>query len=116
MTISPQPLTVSATQSGYANNLEQDSTTGQVINLAKTPIAPSQASNVLWTMGAVLVMLIGIKYLSEHEKSKMDVKLVGVGVYNIAIVTLMAILGLSVTKVIVNKYPVKGFTNLVNLV
>lgn len=62
----------------------------------------------------LLVLLIGLKYLSEHEKAKMQVAVIGIGVWNWVVITLMAILGITVSKAIFNRYPVRGITQIVN--
>lgn len=70
--------------------------------------------NYLWYILGVVILLAGLKYASEHEKSGMEPRIVGVGVYNWIVVGVLAMLFMLVGKTILNKYPVKGLTDLFN--
>ena len=88
---------------------------------AKSPSAiklPASASAYLGTLGAVLVLLLVLKFGMEHEKSGMEPHLLGIGVWNIMVVSIMAVLGISTTKIIVNKYAAnyKPLVDIVNMV
>ena len=82
--------------------------------------AASPKTSYLWYIAAVVVLLVIIKFASEHEKSGMDPSFVGIGVYNFIAVTFMAILGIWIVKIIANKYgptagPASGLTDLINM-
>ncbi len=70
-------------------------------------------STLWWLFGAV-VLLIGVKFAVEHEKSPMQVHFASIGVYNYMVVGLMALLFIVPLKAILNKYPIKGLTQFVN--
>lgn len=70
--------------------------------------------NYLWFILGIVIILAILKYASEHEKAAMEPKIVGVGVYNWVVVGILAMLFMLVTKTILNKYPIKGLTDIVN--
>lgn len=108
--LNPNPVYSSAnvTGSSAAGYAQNSSGTQQT-----STVAP--ATKVLTYMAAVFVLLLIIKYASEHERSGFNPAFLGVGFYNLVTVTLMAVLGLSASKVILNKYYVPGLTELVTL-
>ena len=72
--------------------------------------------SALWYLLGIFIILVVLKYASEHEKAGMDPKLLGVGVWNLVAVTLLATLGIATEKILLNKYPIKGLTDLINVV
>jgi uncharacterized oligopeptide transporter (OPT) family protein len=86
---------------------------------ANTASVPTPKASYMWYIAAVVVVLLIIKFASEHEKSGIDPQFVGIGVYNFVAVTFMAVLGIWVVKIIANKYgsatgPTSGLTDLIN--
>ena len=71
--------------------------------------------NYLWYLLAIFLLLVLLKYASEHEKTDMQPAIAGIGVYNFVVIGIMAMLFSIVGKVIFNKYPVKGVTQLFNM-
>jgi hypothetical protein len=78
--------------------------------------SPTSKNNpqTVYYLIAVLLILVALRYLTEHEKSRMDVHLVGIGVYNWLIVGLLAVTFEAASKAILNRYYVKGVTELFN--
>lgn len=72
--------------------------------------------NYLWYLFGVVVLLVVLKWASEHERSEMQVRLVGIGMWNFVATGLMAALFIFVAKVTLNKYPVKGITPIFNTI
>lgn len=76
---------------------------------------PASASAYLGTLGAVLALLLVLKFSMEHEKSGMEPHLLGIGVWNLIAVSTMAMLGIACQKIVVNKY-LPGYKPLVDIV
>lgn len=76
---------------------------------------PASAAAYLGTLGAILVILLVLKFAMEHEKSGMEPHLLGIGMWNLVAVSTMAVLGIAGTKIIVNKYA-SGYKPLVDIV
>ncbi len=76
--------------------------------------APSMAA--IWYYFAIIVVIVALKWLIEHEKSGVQPAIVGISVYNWLAISLMSILGIVGFKVIVNKYNIPGLQSLVNAV
>jgi len=79
------------------------------VNNASATLPPANYWAYLLAIFGVLVML---KFASEHEKSGLDPKIAGIGVYNFVVVGIMSSVFIISTKVILTKYPVKGLSNL----
>lgn len=73
----------------------------------------SGVSPFIW-IGVVVGMLIAIKVAMEHEKSGIDPEILGVGTANFIVVGLLATLFIWFEKLILNKWPVTGLTQMVN--
>ena len=73
-------------------------------------------TSTLWYVAGIVILLVILKYGSEHEKSGLEPKIVGIGVWNFATVGIMAILFILVIKTILNKYSVPGLTDIINAV
>lgn len=71
--------------------------------------------NYLWYFLGIFVLLVGMKY-AGHKASGAQPQLAGVGVYNFVVIGVMAMLFILTGKVIFNKYPIKGVTDLFNAV
>jgi hypothetical protein len=75
----------------------------------------SAGKQVVVTIVAVIIGLIVLKYLSEHEKAGMEMHLISIGVWNWIIGGLMVVLFIVCAKTIVNKYNVPvGLRNFIN--
>ena len=86
-------------------------------NTADVTVTPTNSNmSSIWYFLLVAAILVVIKFLVEHEKSGVQPVIMGVGVYNFIVITLIAILGIAGFKVIFNKYQVPGLTTLVNAV
>jgi hypothetical protein len=72
--------------------------------------------NYLWYILAIFLLLVALKYASQHERSGMQPAIAGIGVYNYIVIGIMSMLFIITAKVILNKYQVKGLTTLVNMV
>lgn len=79
---------------------------------ASVPV-PEHRINYMWYLLGVFILLVVIKILSEHEKSKLNPSIMGIGVFNFVVIGIMAMLFMVVAKIIFNKYYVKGITELV---
>lgn len=79
-----------------------------------SPVAPKQST--LWYVGAIVVLIVALKFAMEHEKSGIQPSFVGIGAFNFAAIGLMAVLFIVVIKTIVNKYQIPGLTDVVNAV
>lgn len=80
---------------------------------AVATVAPKVST--IWYFFAVILLLIGLKFAVEHERTKMDFSFAGIGVYNFIVITIMALLGIITFKVILNKWQVPGLTDLINV-
>ncbi len=78
--------------------------------------AGASKTKPLYYVLAIFLLLVVLKYTSEHEKAGMEPKIVGVGVYNMFAITIMAMFGIIIFKIGFNKYQVDGMTDLVNMV
>lgn len=91
---------------------------GSVVEASPTnaaiPTAP-KTSSLLYLFGAVLIIVL-FKFAVEHEKSGMQFGFLGISVYNMLAVGSLAFLFLIILKVTVNKWPIPGLTDLVNVV
>lgn len=115
-TLSVNPYGPNNWQLGYTSNT---GSSGASVVSTNPAVAASQnpvitASNPWITFVAIIVILCILKWAMEHEKSGMQPAFMGIGMYNFIAVTLMATLGILTEKAIVNKYPIKGVTNLIN--
>lgn len=79
---------------------------------ASSPTVLPQANYVYYLLG-IIVLLAVLKYASEHEKSDMDPRIAGIGMYNFVVIGIMAMLFNVSAKVIFAKYPVKGISQIV---
>ena len=79
-----------------------------------TASAPAKVSTV-WYLFAVILIAVLLKFVVEHEKSGMEVGYVHIGFYDWIAVGLMTLIFLIVVKTLLNKYPVPGLTDLVNV-
>lgn len=77
---------------------------------------PAQKTGALWYLLGFVILIFAAKFLVEHEKSGLDPKIMGFGLFNMLAATIMVIPGIAVTKIVLNKYQVKGLTDLVNIV
>ena len=77
---------------------------------------PDESVNPLWYLLAVFAFLVIARFATEHENSGIDPKFMSIGIYNFLAVGIMATLFIVVEKIIINKWPVKGFQQLVNAV
>ena len=83
-------------------------------DLAENVAPPaSQKSVAYWVV--IFAALLILKY-TANRRDDMTPSILGIGVYNFLAVTLMAIFGIVGMKVIFNKYPVPGMTDVVNAV
>ena len=116
--LSPGVTTASMlTSGGYSNIATQanginpdvvQSTSNQAITAGNKP--------VVWFL-AILAFLVIAEYARKHEKMKLDnPKIIGIGVLNWIFVTALATSGIFAFKVILNKWHVKGLTDLINVV
>lgn len=71
--------------------------------------------NTVGYLIAAFVLLVILKYATEHEHANMQVELVGISVWNWISIGLMSTLFIVSFKTILNKYPIKGITQLVNV-
>lgn len=81
-------------------------------NSASTSVQMPSANYTMYIIG-IVVLLIVMKFASEHEKSKMDPKIVGIGVWNFMSVGILATLFLVGMKVIMAKYPIPGIAQII---
>lgn len=72
--------------------------------------------NYLWYLLGIFILLVIAKIASEHEKSGMEPAFIGIGLFNFFVVGITAMLFLLLGKVIVNKWYLKGMTELFNAV
>jgi hypothetical protein len=79
-----------------------------------TPTAPQ--INYGWYLVGVIVLLVVLKYASQHERSEMQPALAGIGVWNFIVVGIMASLFIVVFKIGLNKYPITGLTQIANAI
>ena len=93
--------------------LQAPDAAGNIDVTATDQAAAPPRHNYLLVMLGIVVLLIVLKYASEHEKSGMQPSLVGIGLWNWIVVTIMAVLGLATAKTLVMKYPVKGLTEVI---
>jgi hypothetical protein len=68
-------------------------------------------SRFLWTVFAVFVLLVALRFATENDRFGEQPRLVGVGVYNLTVVGIKASLFIALMKLITVKYPVKGLTD-----
>lgn len=109
------PIQDRLTQSTSVGNMDNSfADTGA--NVSGNTSTTVSSVNYLWYFAAIVAFLIVLKYASEHEKSEFQPSLVGIGVWNFVTIGIMAMLFLATMKVIVNKYHIKGVTDLVNFV
>jgi hypothetical protein len=84
-----------------------------------TPVATSSTTpniapaNYAYYIVAIILLLGVLKFATEHEKSDMDPKFVGIGVYNFFAVGIMSMLFLVIGKVAFAKYPVPGISQII---
>ncbi|MEM3469829.1 MAG: hypothetical protein QXZ36_03685 [Thermoproteota archaeon] len=62
----------------------------------------------------LLIVLFLAKWVSEHPDTKIEPAHLHIGGYNVAMVTLIAILGIDAMKIIVDRFPVPGLYQVVN--
>lgn len=103
----------------YGNNIQDNLTLARATLPNSIPmqgdVSPAkEGPNRLWIVGAIVALIIILKYATEHEKAGMDTKLVGIGVWNFIAIGLMAMLFLVVMKTINNKYPIVGLSDVIN--
>jgi hypothetical protein len=98
-----------------AGNLA-DSYNDSPLTTAQAASQDTQQPSYLWYFLAIFIVLVALRFASEHEKIgiKDEPHLAGIGVWNFVTITLMALLGLTTLKTIFNKYPVRGLTDFVN--
>ena len=88
-------------------------TGSQPPNQPQAHVATPRANYVAYLIG-IAVFLIVLKFASEHEKYGIDPKIGGIGAWNFVVFGIMAQLWFVGTKVIFNKWQVKGITDIVN--
>lgn len=89
---------------------------GSNVDTASQSAQAAAPVGAIWFLFGFIAIIFLAKFLSEREGSSINPSLMGFGLFNLVAVSLMAIPGIAVTKIIVNKYPVKGLTDLVNIV
>jgi hypothetical protein len=72
--------------------------------------------NYLWYILGIFIMLVVFKFATEHEKANMDTHLLGIGMWNMVAVGLLASFFILIEKVAFNKFYVKGLTEMVNAI
>lgn len=102
-------LTMGSLASQYPDIPDEGLTVNALADRADAP-----KINYLWYVLGIVIVLVALKYASEHERSGMDPKIAGIGVYNYVVIGTMAMLFIVTGKVILNKYPVKGLTEIFN--
>lgn len=70
---------------------------------------------VTWWL-LILALLVGLRFIARHLGEGEEFRNIKVSVYNVLVVALSAIVGISVIKVLVNVKPIPGLTNIVNAV
>lgn len=86
--------------------------TSEVLDTNNEPNKP----NLLWILFALFLIVVAMKFAMEHEKSGMQPHFIGIGLWNFVAIGLMVTLFIIVEKTILNKFYVKGVTELVNIV
>lgn len=116
--ISGADNTVSSPGAGYPTT---GGGTGSGQTVGNTPSANAVNSNIppvsyLIILFIIIGGLVLAKYLTEKGDKKDSYHLVGFSVYNVAAITVLAGLGITVAKIIANKWPlVPAVTDIVNM-
>jgi len=99
------------------NSFYNSSGSGAVSANTVAPVASQGRTSALWYIFAVLLILVAIKFASEHEKSPMrdSISFAGISVYNYIVIGLMAMLFIVTAKIVFNKWQVPGLTDIVNM-
>lgn len=89
------------------------------VNTTQPPVVAKRASYIA-VFVSVFALLVILKMAIENEHSQVQPELMGVGVYNLVAVTIMALLGIATTKIVTNKWlkspifrPLRDIVNLV---
>lgn len=77
-----------------------------------THAIPSPTSYAYYFIGFIVLLAV-MKYASEHEKAKMDPKILRIGVWNFFSVGILATFFIVGFKVILAKYPVAGLSQII---
>src|SRR6202165_1030205 len=72
-----------------------------------------QGSPVPWIV-AIIVVLIVLRFTTEKFDNSADYANLKVSAYSIMVITLSAIIGIPIAKLLFNRFPVPGLTTLVN--
>lgn len=78
------------------------------------PDANPKANYTVVLLGC-FALLVALGYAVKHEKSDMKLGHTDIGVYNFLATGLMATLFIVTSKTLLNKYPVTGLTQIVNV-
>lgn len=72
-----------------------------------SPASQAAGPSTLYYLLGIALLLVLIHYAQKHEKSKMEPRLVGVGVYNVIFIGGQAMIFFIAIKLLVNMYPRK---------
>ena len=106
--------TVGSPGGGYPSN-------GGGVTVGNTPSATARQNytppaSYLVILFVIIGGLVLAKYFAEHGEGKSSYHLVGINVQNTAALTIMVGLGITVAKIIANKWPiVPAVTDIVNM-
>lgn len=116
-----QSVPVNLTQfTGASNNISMPNQGGVTATTGNTPSATAVTqytppASYIAIILIIIAVLVAAKFALERGREGEGVHLVGFSVYNLVAITLLAGLGITVSKIIANKYPiVPAFTNVVN--
>jgi hypothetical protein len=70
----------------------------------------------LWFYAGLIAILGAWKFIGEHENSNINPAHLHIGGYNLVGVTVTAIVGIVLLKMLVNRWQVPGLTQLINAV
>lgn len=93
------------------NSLTAGATAGRTMlgtQYAKTPLGHP----IPWWLG-LIVLLVALKFFAERTSQEAEFKGIKIGFYNIMVITLSAIIGLTLTKWVFGVYSVPGLTTIV---